>query len=1198
MAIRRNRKKSHWQRRAMALGFCTLFCLGQGCYEQKVVDRDTFGPVPDSDEYEVDIYLISELAGRFLAQKKSGETVICGDFGKEGTETNTCAMPSFLFYESPIAKNGENAGVWNPSDGDGKFVLGSESSDVVITSNGEGGNCQYTLEIRPYYDSEDKEMSGRTISYEIKAKYGETDFNLLKKISGNDLELGWGNTEVKCDPGDAVCSNTKVEVYVYDVKNKEKREDIGADVCRDEVKYKNLKDNKNYECRYRPYYDYFKSKLDDSKYKCYNATYSYATTGVDNIYRVWDKYYGHTPKKDSNAIRVGAGDSYGVSIPQSSAFNDIPTIQTLNDMLFSADTLGNHSFDISLDFMNQIVEEAKYNYVSSNMAYMAQNLNNRARRYAIYDIKPKNGNGNPLQLAVLGATDPGVVRSVFPGRFGTIEFGKNYCELLQAMELAYNRNARAFLILGHVYTERTFLNKFLNELFILNDKTLAKEDSPAYEVKYDPVIDEEWASDEILSLQLYDHVQSIATYCPSKLIVDKDEIAELKKHNPEKTKSELEDMLIVQKRRDIFSGLIGVFGDGTSEPELFEYKKSGTSSNQYEEFYGNQGINQLSYRRLDHKTFYGSMRADYSTNATNDEKDSVSYFRIPKNGEYTGRVRAVLHPNPSKGDGVDTHGYRATIVNMDVQPVVGDMFEYDTPRGCFELSETKGENCAAYFDLAKKDAGILIEEDNKSGAEAPVATKGEGGDQNTTSKANILVTNDEYRGCYESIMKFTPSKDSDPKSFKRWQELQVLDEETEHTYAEIYLNQLRWACTYNITSKLPCEEGGNNADECKNNAKGYYSPMIFTFNDEVGTESKSTIRLQTTVTGNILTVALWDLLNSEVKYEKGTRWYPFYEQIVESKSDPDNPESATTDEMAADTYDVVYLNAGGIVGSNAPYSGINLDWVLQQLPYSNTVRVVSNTNVRLLIKFIEHGLTQTGGAFPMVGGIVFSYDSNKNVCEIWKTKERIVDNEFKVELDQLYYYRDNKDKDNSCNYIVDADILAVPNSSNKYIIKPNISELFDFSNDSDEKRSEYEVTEDDDYKGYLYEKPISILIPDYLATGGDSYGAVYNQFSNTKKVIVTTKASVIGTDSGMSTTDKIVLDYYRNIQKKEKEWKKNQNDELIGKFNDAFLKAVCLNRIYNNDRMNTCVNNTICTKLDICKEKPSNTTKGSSQDTE
>lgn len=1189
MAIRRNRKKSHWQRRAMALGFCTSFCLGQGCYEQKVVDRDTFGPVPDGDEYEVDIYLISELAGRFLAQKKSGDTVICGDFGKEGTETNTCAMPSFLFYESPVAKDGENAGVWNPSDGDGKFVLGSESSDVVITPNGEGGNCQYTLEIRPYYDSKDEKMSGRTISYEIKAKDDKKDFNLLKETSANDLELGWGNTEGKCDPGDAVCSNTKVNVYVYDVKNKKESQEVGADVCRDGVKYKNLEDNKNYECRYRPYYDYFKSKLDDSRYKCYNATYSYATTGIDNIYRVWDKYYGHTPKKDSNAIRVGAGDSYGVSIPQSSAFNDIPTVHLLNDMLFSADTLGNHSFDISLDFMNQIVEEAKYNYVSSNMAYMAQNLNNRARRYAIYDIKPKNGNGNPLQLAVLGATDPGVVRSVFPGRFGTIEFGKNYCELLQAMELAYNRNARAFLILGHVYTERTFLNKFLNELFILNDKTLAKEDSPAYKV----VKEDSWKVEEQLSLDLYDHVQSIATYCPSKLIVDKDEIAELKKHNPEKTKSELEDMLIVQKRRDIFSGLIGVFGDGSSEPELFEYKKSGTSSNQCEQFYDNHGANQLSYRRLDHKTFYGSMRADYSANATNDEKDSVSYFRIPKNGEYTGKVKAVLKPNPSSGEGVDTHGYRATIVKMDVQPVVGDMFEYDTPSDCSELSK-KADSCLAYFNLAKKDAGILIEENNQAGAEAPVATKKEGEGKNTPSKANILVTNDEYRGCYESIKKFTPSKDSDVKSFKRWQDLLLLDEETEHTYAEIYLNQLRWACTYNITSKLPCGKGDNKTDGCKNNADVYYSPMIFTFGKSVDAENKNTIREQTTVTGNILTIALWDLLNNEVKYEKGTRWYPFYEQIVESKSDPNNPESAATDEMAADTYDVVYLNAGGIVGSSASYPGINLDWVLQQLPYGNMVRVVSNTNVRLLIKFIEHGLTQTGGAFPMVGGIVFSYDSNNNVCEIWKTKERIVDKEFKVELDQLYYYRDNKAKDNGCPYIAEVVIPDSPYSSNKYKIKANKSS-FDFSNDSDEKRPEYEVTKDDIYKGYIYEKPISILIPDYLATGGDGYGSVYNQFSNkSENITVTTKASVIGTDSGTSTTDKIVLDYYRNIQKKEKEW----IDDDKGKFKKAFVKAVCLNRIYNDETKSTCVVNSLCKELvGYCKDINRSQT-GSSQDTE
>lgn len=1183
MAIRRNRKKSHWQRRAMALGFCTLFCLGQGCYEQKVVDRDTFGPVPDGDEYEVDIYLISELAGRFLAQKKSGETVICGDFGKEGTETNTCAMPSFLFYQSPVAKEGKDEGQWVPTKGDGIFSIGDGGSKIVQL-DGKSNECNFKLTLHPYRDADNDELKEPKIEIDFSTKKPGKNVDLLNVDDIADLEgVGWLETVAKCKPGGAICLNNIATLEAVDLNDSGK--ELSKDICENKSELKNI------ECRYKPYLQFFANEAKKSGYKCYNATYSYATTGVDNIYRVWDKYYGHTPKKDSNAIRVGAGDSYGVSIPQSSAFNDIPTVQTLNDMLFSADTLGNHSFDNNLDFMNQIVGEAKYNYVSSNMAFMAQNLNNRARRYAIYDIKPKNGNGNPLQLAVLGVTDPGVVRSVFPGRFGTIEFGKNYCELLQAMELAYNRNARAFLILGHVYTERTFLNKFLNELFILNDKTLAKEDSPAYEVKYDPLIDGEWASDEILSLQLYDHVQSIATYCPSKLIVDKDEIAELKKLNPEKTKSELEDMLIVQKRRDIFSGLIGVFGDASSAPKLYEYKKSGTNSDQYERFYGNQGVNQLSYRRLDHKTFYGSMRADYSTDATNDEKDSVSYFMIPKNGEYTGRVKAVLMPNPSEGEGVDTHGYRATIVNMDVQPVVGDMFEYDTPSGCFELSKTGGEDCAAYFDLAKKDAGILIEEDNKAGAEAPVATKKEGENQNTPSKANILVTNDEYRGCYESIKKFTPSKDSDVKSFNRWQELQVLDEETEHTYAEIYLNQLRWACTYNITSKKSCIEKDRDKSKCSDDdLNKYYSPYIFKFSGDDIQEDKATLRKRTTITGNILTLAVWDLLNGEVAQDDSKEWRHFYDQLDKTsggQGDNTNGTGDKTTEPAQVTYDVVYLNAGGIVGGKE-YDGIDLDWVLQQLPYGNTVRVVSNTNTKLLVRFIEHGLTQKGGAFPMVGGIVFSYDGNNRVCEIWKTKEDIYNNDYRVELDEILYYLDAK----SCQHIAVVN-FAESSSSGKYNIIGHSSNLFTLNVDSDSLagKIEFDMANTEGYKSYTSTKSINILIPDYLATGGDSYGKVYEELSNDN---IQMKASFIATDSRTSTTDKIVLDYYRNIQKKEKEWINDDKE----KFKDAFMKAVCLNRIYNDETESTCVVNSLCKKFEgYCKDINHSQT-GSSQDTE
>lgn len=1180
MAIRRNRKKSHWQRRAMALGFCTLFCLGQGCYEQKVVDRDTFGPVPDGDEYEVDIYLISELAGRFLAQKKSGETVICGDFGKEGTETNTCAMPSFLFYESPVAKEGMDEGQWVPTKGDGIFSIGDGGSKIVQIE-GKPDDCNFKLTLHPYRDADNDELKEPKIEIDFSTKQGGQNADLLNVPNILELKgVGWVDKAVKCESGGAICLSNIATLEAADLNDPNNK--VSNEICKKKSELKNI------ECRYKPYLQFFANEAKKNGYKCYNATYSYATTGVDNIYRVWDKYYGHTPKKDSNAIRVGAGDSYGVSIPQSSAFNDIPTVQTLNDMLFSADTLGNHSFDTSLDFMNQIVEEAKYNYVSSNMAFIAQNLNNRARRYAIYDIKPKNGNGNPLQLAVLGATDPGVVRSVFPGRFGTIEFGKNYCELLQAMELAYNRNARAFLILGHVYTERTFLNKFLNELFILNDKTLAKEDSPAYKV----VKENSWKVEEQLSLDLYDHVQSIATYCPSKLIVDKDEIAELKKLNPEKTKSELEDMLIVQKRRDIFSGLIGVFGDASSEPELYEYKKLGTNSDQYERFFDDQVVNQLSYRRLDHKTFYGSMRADYSTVASNDEKDSVSYFRIPKNGEYTGRVKAVLKPNPSEGEGVDTHGYRATIVNMDVQPVVGDMFADDTPNGCSELSETSGASCANYFDLVKKAAGLLRDDAGNDPAGAPdvsVDNNDNVDNREETYRANMLL-NDKYRGCYNSIIDYEPAKD---KLYDNLKKLRESDAITGHKYAEIYLNQLRWACTYNITSKKSCIEDDRDDSKCSgDNMDKYYSPYIFKFsNDKIDQEDKSTLRKRTTITGNILTLAVWDLLNGEVAQDDSKEWRHFYDQLDKTSGGQGDNTHGTGDETtepAQVTYDVVYLNAGGIVGGKE-YDGIDLDWVLQQLPYGNTVRVVSNTNTKLLVRFIEHGLTQKGGAFPMVGGIVFSYDGNNRVCEIWKTKEDIYNNDYRVELDEILYYLDAK----SCQHIAEVN-FAESGSSGKYNITGHSSNLFTLNADSDSLagRTEFDMVDSEGYKSYTSTKSINVLIPDFLATGGDSYGKIYEELSDDN---IQMRASFIPTVSKTATTDEIILAYYRNIQKKEKSW----SNKEVSAFKNAFLKAVCLNRIYSTNGKGICVENALCTNMkDYCKQKSPDTAKGSSQDTE
>ena len=423
--------------------------------------------------------------------------------------------------------------------------------------------------------------------------------------------------------------------------------------------------------------------------------------------------------------------------------------------------------------------------------------------------------------------------------------------------------------------------------------------------------------------------------------------------------------------------------------------------------------------------------------------------------------------------------------------------------------------------------------------------------------------------------------------------LRESDAITGHKYAEIYLNQLRWACTYNITSKKSCIEDDRDDSKCSgDNMDKYYSPYIFKFsNDKIDQEDKSTLRKRTTITGNILTLAVWDLLNGEVAQDDSKEWRHFYDQLDKTSGGQGDNTHGTGDETtepAQVTYDVVYLNAGGIVGGKE-YDGIDLDWVLQQLPYGNTVRVVSNTNTKLLVRFIEHGLTQKGGAFPMVGGIVFSYDGNNRVCEIWKTKEDIYNNDYRVELDEILYYLDAK----SCQHIAEVN-FAESGSSGKYNITGHSSNLFTLNADSDSLagRTEFDMVDSEGYKSYTSTKSINVLIPDFLATGGDSYGKIYEELSDDN---IQMRASFIPTVSKTATTDEIILAYYRNIQKKEKSW----SNKEVSAFKNAFLKAVCLNRIYSTNGKGICVENALCTNMkDYCKEKSSDTAQGSSQDTE
>ena len=72
------------------------------------------------------------------------------------------------------------------------------------------------------------------------------------------------------------------------------------------------------------------------------------------------------------SITLAGGDSVGASPPISNFFGDKPTIEALNMMGVSADTLGNHNFDRGSEYLRtELIPLADFPYLAANVVYPA-----------------------------------------------------------------------------------------------------------------------------------------------------------------------------------------------------------------------------------------------------------------------------------------------------------------------------------------------------------------------------------------------------------------------------------------------------------------------------------------------------------------------------------------------------------------------------------------------------------------------------------------------------------------------------------------------------------------------------------------------------------------------------------------------------------------------------------------------------------
>ncbi len=92
---------------------------------------------------------------------------------------------------------------------------------------------------------------------------------------------------------------------------------------------------------------------------------SYRVGGAAFLKPWFDAYRAENPDA---TLTIAGGDSVGASPPISGFFGDLPTVELMTAMGFSADALGNHNFDASAEYMfGTLAPQAGFPYLSANL---------------------------------------------------------------------------------------------------------------------------------------------------------------------------------------------------------------------------------------------------------------------------------------------------------------------------------------------------------------------------------------------------------------------------------------------------------------------------------------------------------------------------------------------------------------------------------------------------------------------------------------------------------------------------------------------------------------------------------------------------------------------------------------------------------------------------------------------------------------
>lgn len=174
---------------------------------------------------------------------------------------------------------------------------------------------------------------------------------------------------------------------------------------------------------------------------------SYDVGGVAYLAAWFDRYRAEVRGRDM--LLVTAGDAVGATPPISNAFGDLPTIEAMNALGFTADALGNHNFDALAQYMfGTLAPAADFPYLSVNLVPARADATPEPGEPPF--LSSTLGDSNSVSVGIIGFSNPDIPDLTRPGALGPYRVIDPVEPINEEAAFLREQGAEVVIAMGHM----------------------------------------------------------------------------------------------------------------------------------------------------------------------------------------------------------------------------------------------------------------------------------------------------------------------------------------------------------------------------------------------------------------------------------------------------------------------------------------------------------------------------------------------------------------------------------------------------------------------------------------------------------------------------------------------------------------------------------------------------------------------------